>query len=351
MAYIKEVKNKKGTSFQVNIRKEGYQPVYKTFKGERAEQRAKKWARQIESEMELGIYKEFVDNDYNIEYVFELIDYFDKEVACSKYSHYEKYKVMFSWWKKQIGHVRVKELTASQLAICKNTLKNEKIKKKSGEVTRSPNTVNKYLMALSAVLRYAANELELIEVNPMSKVDTLDIPEGRKRFADENEINALSSVCKNHSDRAFLFFLLLFKTGGRYNEVRHLTINDIDQKNKRVYYLDTKNRTSRSVHIGQYTLDVLNQYIKEHNIVSGYIFKSDRKGTELAYMKGIMEECIKKAGLSDFHIHDTLTIYLPDKSSSGPPAYSNPKTPLISSIFIITCDFISKNSIQCPLSL
>ena len=84
MAYIKAVKNKKGISYQVNIRKEGFQPLYKTFKGERAEQRAKKWAKQIESEMELGIYKEFVDNDYHIEYMSELIDYYNKEVAQTK---------------------------------------------------------------------------------------------------------------------------------------------------------------------------------------------------------------------------------------------------------------------------
>ena len=58
MAYIKEIINKNGISYQVNIRENGYKPVYKTFKGDKAKTRAKKWASIIEGQMNDGTYKE-----------------------------------------------------------------------------------------------------------------------------------------------------------------------------------------------------------------------------------------------------------------------------------------------------
>ena len=317
---IYEIKNKYGKAYKVQIRHKGYKPVYKTFKDsdpKKALKEAKIWADDVELAMRKGTYKEFADNDYNIEFISELINYYDIEVARFKYAHYEKYKVMFEWWKNQIGHIRVKELTASQLTICKNILKNEKIKKKSGEVLRSPNTVNKYLMCLSAVLTYAVNELELIEINPMSKVALMDKPNGRTRFGSTEEMDALKNECKNYSDMIYLFYALLFKTGGRFNEVRHLQVKDIDKENNRVYFLDTKNHTHRSVYTGADVMKLLTDYMKNHNIESGYIFKSDRNGVELAYIKGAMEECIKNAGLKNFHIHDIRHTFASKMAEEG----------------------------------
>lgn len=305
MAFIKEFHNKKGISYQVNIRKEGYKPIYKTFKGDKAEQRAKKWAKTVESQMDLGIYKEFSDNNYQINTVEELIDYFDINVARQRYAHYEKYIVMFNWWKDKIGKIKLKELTTSILTSCKNILINEKIKKGDKEITRKPNTINKYLMCMSAILTYAVNELEILEVNPMSKVKTLKKPNGRTKFLNDEEINQFALKCKNHSLRTLLFFTLLLKTGGRFNEVRHLQVKDIDRQNLRVYYLDTKNNTHRGVHIDSYTLSLIDKHLEDEHIESGYIFKSSKTTAELADMKGVLEKIIKdELGWEDFHIHD-----------------------------------------------
>lgn len=302
MAVIRVRKTSKGEKkYQIIIRVKGYKPFLKTYDTRPA---AEKWAKIIEGQMKEGTYKEFVGNDFNIETMTELINYFDREVAKTRYSHYEKYKVMYEWWKEQIGYIKVKELTASHLTVCKNKLKNETIIKKKKEVTRSANTINKYLMALSAVLTYAVNELEIIDVNPMSKVKLLAKPNSRTRFLSDEEIFSLGDVCKTYSDIVFLFWVLLFKTGGRFNEVRHLQVKDIDRNNKRVYFLDTKNHTHRSVYIGDYALNVLDEYCRKHNIESGYIFRTDREGAELAYLKGALEQCIKSAGIKDFRIHD-----------------------------------------------
>lgn len=302
MAVIRTRKTSKGErKYQAYIRIKGFKPVMRTF-GEK--QKAQDWAKKIEVAMKDGTYKEFEQNDSGIETVAQLIDYFDKNVAKIRYSHYEKYSALFLWWKNHIGNIKVRELSASMLTSCKNILINEKIRKGKTETKRKANTINKYLMCISAVLTYAVNELEIIDVNPMSKVKTLKKPNGRVKFLSDEQIETLAQKCKEYSPKVFLFFMLLLKTGGRYDEVRHLQVKDIDRQNSRVYFLDTKNGTHRGVHIDNYMLNLIDEYMKENKIESGYIFAASRQGAELAYLKGTLESIIADAGLEDFHIHD-----------------------------------------------
>lgn len=293
--------NKKGVSYQAIIRVKGYETLCKTFK---LKSDAQTWAEPIEIAMKKGTYKEFEQNDSGIETVAQLIDYFDQNVAKIRYSHYEKYSALFLWWKNHIGNIKVRELSTSMLTSCKNILINEKIRKGKTETKRKANTINKYLMCISAVLTYAVNELEIIDANPMSKVKTLKKPNGRVKFLSDEQIQTLAQKCKEYSPKVFLFFMLLLKTGGRYDEVRHLQVKDIDRQNSRVYFLDTKNGTHRGVHIDNYMLNLIDEYMKENKIESGYIFTASRQGAELAYLKGTLEGIITDAGLEDFHIHD-----------------------------------------------
>ena len=293
--------NKNGTSYQATIRIKGYSVIRKTFK---KKSDAQSWAEPIEIAMKKGSYKEYEQNNYNIETVAQLIDHFDQNVAKLRYSHYEKYSALFLWWKKHIGNVKIRELSTSMLTSCKNILINEKIHKGKTETKRKANTINKYLMCMSAVLTYATNELEIIDINPMSKVKTLKKPNGRVKFLSDNQIQTLAQKCKEYSPKVFLFFMLLLKTGGRYDEVRHLQVKDIDRQNNRVYFLDTKNGTHRGVHIDKYTIELIDAYLKENKIESGYLFVAARKDGQLAYLKGTLENIIASAGLEDFHIHD-----------------------------------------------
>ena len=299
--------NKKGICYLARIRIKGYNVLTKTFK---KKSDAQNWAEPIEQAMKKGTYIEnniVIDtNDFrqNIILMSDLITYFKENIAQERYSSPEKYNVMFQWWSDKIGSIKVRELSASMLSSCKQILATEKITKKGKEVVRGNNTINKYLMCISAILTYAVKELELINVNPMSKIKLMQKPTGRTRFLSDAEIEKLKAVCKEHSDMLHLFFLLLLKTGGRFNEVRHLEIKDVDYSNNKVYFIDTKNKTHRGVHVDKNTLALLSEYLEKNNINDGYIFSSIKRGVELCDMKGIMEQAIRKAGIQDFHIHD-----------------------------------------------
>ena len=324
MAYIKEIKNKKGIAYKVDIRHKGYKPIYKTFVGKNAKEvykEAKLWADDIELQIRKGTYKENVQAINNsvmqIETMEELINYFSKNIAPKRYSMYEKYSVMYEWWKKQIGNIKVKELTTSILVSCKQILITEKVQTgKNKFITRGNSTINKYIMCLSAVLTYAVRQLELIAVNPVSKVELMKKPNGRTRFLTDDEIPILTLACKKHSEMTLLFFLLLLYTGGRYNEVRTLKVENIDFKNNRVLYLNTKNKTSRGIGIDKKFADFIKKYLKKNNIKTGYIFFNKEKNT-LVFMKSVLEKIIKESGIKDFHIHDLRHTFASTAAKNG----------------------------------
>ena len=303
MAAYKTINGKKGKKIQATVRVKGYKPKYKTFD---SKTKAKEWATELEVLLKNGQYKEIKTSNSTIEIttVGSLIDYFYETQAKHRYSDYKKYTNMYNWWKNQIGHILITKLTTSTLSQCKEILAAEPPSKPyKGNTTKGNNTVNKYLMCLSAVLTYAVRELEIIPVNPMSNVTKKKKPNGRVRFLSEDEIKKLISACEEHSETLHLFVLMAISTGGRYNEIRTVKIENIDFKNEIFHFIDTKNNESRGVPAHKSVLEKLKEYIKINNIESGYIF-SKNKNDKLIYLKGSFENVIKKIGIEDFRFHD-----------------------------------------------
>ena len=207
---------------------------------------------------------------------------------------------MYEWWTDKIGNIKISNLTASDLTACKQILLTENME--NGK-KRKPNTINKYLMCMSAILTYCRDELELIEYNPMSKVKIVPRPEGRKRYLTNEEIEIYLKKCKEHSVIVYIFVLIALATGARYSEVQHLKVENIDYENERVYYIDTKNGTSRGVHLEMNILTLLKKYCDDNNIKSGWIFKGKRKNC-LAFIRGILYDIIDEAKIEDFTVHD-----------------------------------------------
>lgn len=303
MATFIPIEGKKGTKIKAIIRVKGYKTVCKTFSGITL---ARSWAKKTEAAMEDGTYvekpAEFITkiNKVKIEYVSELINHFRENVAPTRYADATKYNCMYDWWIDKIGNIKVVNLTASDLSACKQLLLTEEIE--TGQ-PRKANTINKYLMALSTILTYARDELELIEYNPMSKVKIVPKPDGRKRYLSIEELAIYLTACKEDSKMVYLFVLIALGTGGRYSEVQTLKVENIDFQNQRVYYIDTKNNTSRGVYIETDVLEFLKEYLIENNIQTGYIFKGKRRDA-LSFIRGKVYKIIRKVGLENFTVHD-----------------------------------------------
>lgn len=312
MANIRVRTTSKGQKkYQAFIRKKGFKPIMKTFSKYSA---AQEWSKKIEVQMNEGTYQEISEDSLEAQFVYfkDLINYFKENIAPQRYSYSEKYNCMYDWWNDKIGDVKIKDLKASIFSSCKQLLINETIIKGNIETHRNNNTINKYLMCISAVLTYAFKELEIIEVNPMSKVSIMPKPHGRTRFLTLDEIKSFLSRCKEHSDVVYLFVLISFSTGGRYSEVLNLQVQNVDFQNLQVHYLNTKNNENRGVPVDENVMFFLRDYLDKNNINSGYIFINP-KSKKLYYIRGILQKIIKELDLKDFHIHDirhTIASYL-----------------------------------------
>lgn len=318
MATFKVIKGKNSVSIKAIIRRTGYKTRCKNFS---KITQAKEWAKKIEVQMKEGTYKETnfdISDNLQSKFVYtkDLIIYYKNNIAPIRYSYAEKYNVIYDWWIEKIGDIKLKELSSSILSNCKQLLINEKITKKQQLVNRSNNTVNKYLMALSAILTYAYREIEVIDVNPMQKVKALKKPNGRTRFLNKDEIKLLAQACKNKGEDVYLFFLLLISTGGRYSEVLNLKTENIDKKNNRVHFLNTKNNTNRGVGINSELLQMIEDYCSKNEIDSGYIFYNKKK-QKLTYIRGQLIKIINDVGLQDFHIHDLRHTFASISAENG----------------------------------
>lgn len=305
MSSIKEFIGKKGKKYQAVVRVKGYKTQYRTFAKKTD---AKLWASGIEVSMQNGTYKEgntsSLDGRQTIKTIGDLITYFQEHEAPNRYSYYEKYVVMYDWWKDRIGHLKCSELTPAVLSDCKRCLINEDaIKPLRGNAKRGSSTINKYLMSLSAILTFGKKEYGLWQVNPMHDVEKRKLPNLRVRFLSETEIELLKNGTRQSSYRLYVFVLIAMTTGARYSEVLNLKVENIDFKALRVHFLNTKNGTNRGVPINKKLALKIKTLMRIKNIKEGCIFLNDKK-TKLVFLKGEFENTIKDLGIKDFRFHD-----------------------------------------------
>ena len=308
MATYKEINGKKGKKYQVTVRIKGYKPIYKTFDKKTA---AKAWAEEAETQMRKGKYrpaaiKEVVTPILTVD---DLITDFEKNIASKRYSKPEQYTHMYNWWRKQIGGMSLQDIDTPILTHCQNLLASESPDKPYKEHEKKSNsTVRKYMFALSAVLRYGVRSLKLLDRNPMADVDKPKKKKGVVRFLSDEEKELLIFGCKEYSHMLLLFVILALFSGGRYNEIRTLCVENIDFDNEMLHFLETKNGESRGVPVHTKVILMLKKYIEDNNIKSGYIFINP-KTEKLAYLKGAFETVVKNIGLKNFRFHDCRHTY------------------------------------------
>ena len=133
--------------------------------------------------------------------VAEAIDRYIKEEVPKKRSG-TMHRAHLPWWKEQIGHMRLSEVTPDILVDQRSKLTVQKYSRstpgsaksllKQGEqpreFTRSASTVNRYTECLSHVFTVARKEWRWnLAGNPFSDIRKLREDNGRTRFLSENE--------------------------------------------------------------------------------------------------------------------------------------------------------------------
>ena len=334
MAEIKTRTKKDGSkSFTVSIRIKGAPSISKTFARLTD---AKEWASREESKIREGI--NFPKRKLKNLTVGEVIEQFmDLKLSQYKPKMQSEFKKHLTWWKQEIGKLYLSSITTATLVECRDKLakkekevptSNGKTIIKEGE-TLSFTTVNHYIASMNTVFSYCVKDLDIIDINPMSKVEKLKINNARKRFLDEKEITKLLNACKEANHELYLCVLIALLSGARKSEILNLTWACVDFEHGFLTFLNTKNGEDRSTPIHEFLYEELKAFKtngKIRHLKSDHLFTTPTGKINEPLIGKLFPKVVKKIGIEDFRFHDLRHTQASYQAMSGVSQVMTQKT-------------------------
>lgn len=226
-----------------------------------------------------------------------------------------------NWFKEEIGHVSLTHFREEVVAKCRDKLANTP--DKNGR-SRSPATVNRYLCTLSSVVNLAVREWRLLTASPFKNVSKLKEPRGRTRFLSKNDRTRLLQECKESPClHLYPITLLAFFTGMRRGEILGLQWKDIDLEQKRLTLRRTKNGDRRILPLIGPILKMLQslETVRKTNKSDDDFLFPGRNGKGPINFRKSWNIALAKAGITDFHFHDTRHDFISVMAELGYPLH------------------------------
>lgn len=227
---------KRGSSFQAIVRKAGHKKRTKTFKNLST---AKRWANQIEAEIERGT----IPTTTSRLTFSEAADEYNKNHLAHKKS-WKKEQSRICLVKRHLGYKRIQEITSRDLSEFRD-LRMSKV---------SAYSVINELGLISRVLGYAKLDLGIVFTIPKIRKPTP--PQGRTRRPTEQEIEQLHASLNPIMSN---LMTLAIETGMRRSELANLPQEAINYINRTAFLNDTKNGDSRTVPLSTKAVNCLRE--------------------------------------------------------------------------------------------
>lgn len=254
------------------------------------------WARSIESKLDAG--ESVPSAESRKRTLSDAIErYLSVTLPHSKHrkSAGEQTRLL-TWWKSELGSRPLVALTPSAIAEVRDAMTRRE--SRSGEpITGS--TINRYLTALSAVLRVTVKEYGWLAKNPVPSVTRLQDSKGRERFLSEPERSALLEACEASTCAALAPMVkLALATGARKGELIALQWSGVDLDRRTVRFMDTKNGESRTVPLAHSAVTVLKAW-RKGRLPTGAVFPYSVNHLDKAWQAARTE-----AGIENVRFHD-----------------------------------------------
>jgi len=288
-SFEKRVTKTGETSYRVKIKLKGYPPQTSTHKRLTD---AKKWAAATESAIRENRHfktaeaKKHSFNDLVTRYNSEILPNYNEKEQKER-------KSKLDWWAKKIGHCLLSDITSVAISEHKS------------KMTQGAATVDKYLKNLSHAFTVAVNDWGWLEENPVKKVSSPKLPDGRVRFLDDDERTKLLKACKESSN-AWLYpcVILALSTGMRQAELMGLKWQDVNLKDGFLILHKTKNGTRRRVPLAGHGLELLQEHAKVRRLDTPLLFPGKVHPNQPIDLRKPFETALKAAEIKDFHWHD-----------------------------------------------
>jgi len=218
MAHIRKRKNKKGITYQANVRcKQKNIDIYKSFN---RLSDAREWAIKKENEITENEYQKkdnitFFENALN--------DYMNKISINKAKLTYDREKTCSKSLLKFFNGFLLCDI--SPKLICQ--YRDKRL------IDVSPYSVRLELTLLKQIYKIAQNEWGIIIDNPVNMVKFPSVPHGRENFLDKIQIKLLLDECKNSTNKKLYFYVfMILHSGMRPGEAAGLLKKDIKTNRK-----------------------------------------------------------------------------------------------------------------------
>jgi len=274
---------KRGSSWQAQVRREGYPPLSKTFPSKAD---AAAWARDQERAIDRAELPTSIKELKGITLAELLRRYRDMVTPAKRGAEPERY--------------RLKTLLAHGLAqITLNKLSPAAIAQYRDDRLKlvQPGSVRRELAILQHCLELARREWGIpLSNNPVRQITLPDTTKARDRRLEANESAALTSALDD-SSAWYLgpLIALAIETGMRRGELLSIRWKDVDLTAPTIRILKTKNGHPRTIPLTPKAVEVLTSIKKTDERV----FPVTANAVRLAW-----ERLRKRAGLEDLRLHD-----------------------------------------------
>ena len=278
---------KRGSRYNVQIRKEGYPSITKTFTRISV---AKKWASSIEADMEKRIHVEVPDQTT----VSELLKRYQRQVSPShKGQQVEAYRL--GTLKRHLGDLRLIHLTPKEIA----SYRDDRLK----EV--SPSSLKRELTILSRVLTIASRDWGIpIPQNPVSMIS---LPKADKARTRRLEAGEQEMLLQSANPELYRIITLALETGMRRGEILCIKKSHIDFNKSVLFIPSTKTDTPRTIPLSSAALTSLRGQLRASQSVSGGaipLYESPLFTYSLRGLSGAFLRLCRRIGIDNLHFHD-----------------------------------------------
>lgn len=301
MANIQKRINSKGeASYKVLVRRKGYPTQTATFKRLTD---ARDWAKITEAAMRENRF--FNNTEAKRHTVAQMIDRYLKMMAKDAPKRYRDVAPMLAWWRKELGHCILADLSKALLSETIDKLSARTIGSGDSERPISPARINRYLSAFSHACRYAVNEWGWLERHPMDTIRRKSEPRGRVRYLNDDERKRFLAICKaSGNPHLYPIVVLALSTGARRGEILPLRWHQVDFSRNVIVLHDTKNKERRVLPLAGHAYELMKDMAESRHLATDLVFPSPTDMHKPVNILRAWNVALEKAGLEDFRFHD-----------------------------------------------
>ena len=273
---------KRSGSWQARIQQKNYPDITKSFGTKIA---AQQWARQVESQINLGIFH-LGPNLENTTFAELLNKYLENITPYKKGFENETYRIN-AWLRHPLANRAISTIRAPDFATWRDT----RLKNGIGA-----STIRKDLSIISNLFNIAKTEwgFEAL-VNPIQLIKSPKLPRGRDRRVDIIEVQRLLESL-NETNEVKVIVQLALETGMRRAEILSIEWKNVDLANRFLILPDTKNGESRAVPLSSKAMFLLNDIPRSF---SGKVFRTTPNAVTQAFNRAC-----KRINIQNLRFHD-----------------------------------------------